>query len=139
MRKTFGPKEVHAWKEEAVRALESKYVVVETAASEWYKEYVPEGGDWEGGSGFCIEAGLRPKLGDPSPMIERSYSYAPARYVLWDEGMGWQWLPGAEVYVSVCDEHGDHRNAEGEECLKTLGVRGEPGKHREKETEPTEE
>lgn len=143
MRTYFSPEEVRAWGEAELTALIRKYVVVEVPASEWYKEHVPEGGDWEGGSGFVSEAGFRKSPEDPSILI---------RYVMWDYGMGWQWLQEAEVHISVCDEHGEHRvkfdknsirygdngDPGAAECLSTLGVRGDPAA-REEGTDSGEE
>lgn len=130
MRKHFAPEVVRDWTEDDLRQLVGKYVVVEVAASEWYKENIPDGGDWEGGTGLCTQAEIitRSIAGKRTELFD----------VIWDYGMGWSWEPSTEAHVHVCDEHGEHRvkwnhnrqryednGDEGAaECLSTLGVRG---------------
>lgn len=122
MREIFSPETIKPWKEEEFQGLVNKYVAVEVPASEWYKEHCPDGGDWEGGSGFCCAV----EVGTTTITIH------------WDYGMGWSWNADAEVYISVCDEHGEHRtkydygipriedagDPGAAECLRTLGIRG---------------
>lgn len=136
MRQIFTPEEVREWTDEDFQKLVGKYIIAEIPASKWYKEFVPDGGEWEGGAGLCTEAGIKPSWDDKNdpPII---------RYVMWDWGSGWSWYPNAEAYISICDEHGGHRliyNHEEQkykdngdtgaaECLSTLGVRGLPTKN----------
>lgn len=122
MREIFSPETIKLWKDEEYRGLVNKYVTVEVPASEWYKEHVPDGGDWEGGSGFCAAV----EVGTTTITVH------------WDYGMGWSWNADQEVYISVCDEHGEHRvkfhyasdqiedagDPGAAECLRTLGIRG---------------
>lgn len=119
MRKHFEPEKVAAWTEEDLQKLVGKFVVVEVEASEWYKENV--GGDWEGGSGICEEAGIR-------QAVDRNNKDIEIRFVHFDYGMGWAWRPDQTTHIHACDEHGDHNSKDdkkAEKCLRTLGVRGE--------------
>lgn len=119
MRKHFTPEVVREWAETDLQNLIGKYVVVEVPASEWYKENVPDGGDWEGGQGVCEAAGFRQVVDKNSKDIE-------IRFIHFDDAMGWAWVPDAEVHVHVCDEHGQHLPSDPKavKCLSTLGVRG---------------
>lgn len=120
MRKHFTPDEVSKWNEADLERLIGKYVVVEVEASDWYKENVPEGGDWEGGSGVCEEAGVRQAVDRDNKPIE-------IRFIHWDYGMGWSWRPDQITHIHACDKHGRHdpKDKEAVKCLRTLGVRGE--------------
>lgn len=123
MRKHFTPEQVAEWTEDNLKALVGKYVVVEVEASEWFKENV--GGDWEGGSGLCEEAGRK-------PVVDRNSKDIDINFVHWDYGMGWAWRPDQAAHIHVCDEHGEHRPGKdkgADKCLSTLGVRGEPKGH----------
>lgn len=119
MRKHYTPEVVREWTEEDLQSLIGKFVVVEVPASEWYKENVPDGGDWEGGTGIVLEAGSR-------QVVDKNNRDIDIRFIHFDDGMGWAFKPDQEVHVHVCDEHGDHRKADpkASNCLSTLGVRG---------------
>lgn len=120
MRTHFEPETVARWTEADLQKLAGKFVVVEVEASDWYRENVPDGGDWEGGSGLCEEAGIRSAVDRDNKAIE-------IRFVHWDYGMGMAWRPDQEVHIHVCDEH-DHDakdDKKARKCLSTLGVRGE--------------
>jgi hypothetical protein len=94
VRKTYGPLEVMAWTADDIAALVGKYVDIHIATD-------PP----EGGSGVCISVAV---TGEPS---QRTVNVA------WDWGMAWHWADGQPVYVSVCDEHGDHTSLNGVDCL----------------------
>lgn len=121
MRKHFTPDDVSKLTEGDLEKLIGKFVVVEVEASDWYKENVPDGGDWEGGMGTCTEAGVR-------QAVDRNNKAIEIRFVHWDDGMGWSWRPDQTVHIHACDQHGEHREANGDKgagkCLRTLGVRG---------------
>lgn len=120
MRKHFTPEDVSKWTESDLLELIGKYVVVETEASDWYKENVPDGGDWEGGSGLCSNAGVRQAVDRDGKSIE-------IRFVHFDYGMGWSWRPDQTVHIHACDKHGGHdpKDKAAAKCLSTLGVRGD--------------
>lgn len=119
MKKHFEPETVAEWTGADLEKLIGKYVSVEVEASEWYKENV--GGDWEGGSGFCEDAGRK-------SAVDRDNKTIDINFVHWDYGMGWAWRPDQKAHVFICDEHGDHSKKDdkkAQKCLRTLGVRGE--------------
>lgn len=120
MRTHFTPDKVLAMTEVDLKQLIGKYIVVEVAASEWYKENV--GGEWEGGSGMCTAAGVQNRKAE----VDGKDIDVKVKFVMWDYGMGWSWTPDSVVHIHVCDEHGNHRERDkgASECLSTLGVRG---------------
>lgn len=120
MKKHYTPEIVAKWTQVDLEKLIGKFVSVEVEASEWYKENVPDGGDWEGGVGICEEAGTRSAVDRHNKTIE-------IRFVHFDYGMGWAWRPDQAAHIFVCDEHGDHSKKDdkkAQKCLRTLGVRG---------------
>lgn len=120
MREHFAPDAVSKWTESDLEKLIGKYVVVEVEASEWFKENNPEGGDWEGGAGVCVDSGVR-------QAVDRNNKPIEIRFVHWDYGMGWSWRPDQTVHVHACDEHGEHsiHHKPAVKCLRTLGVRSD--------------
>ena len=120
MRKHFTPDEVSKWTEGDLEQLIGKFVVVEVEASEWYRENVPDGGDWEGSQGICEEAGVRQAVDRHNKPIE-------IRFIHWDGGLGWSWRPDQTIHIHACDKHGDHdpKDKDAAKCLRTLGVRGD--------------
>lgn len=117
MKQHFKPDAVADWTERDLQDLVGKYVVVEVEASEWYRENV--GGEWEGGTGLCEDAGRK-------QVVDRHNRDIDISYVHWDYGMGWSWRPDQEVNIFTCDEHGRHdpTDKKAQACLRTLGARG---------------
>ncbi len=120
MKNHITPEKVPSLTAVELRDLIGKYVVVEMAASEWYKEHV--GGEWEGGSGVCSDAGIQNRTAE----VDGKDIGIQVGYVMWEHGFGWSWTMDAVVHIHVCDEHGAHgkRDEGAAECLRTLGVRG---------------
>ena len=119
MRVTYPPAVTKAWSLAELRALVGLYVSVEVSPAEGYQPPAGETSRWGGGSGVCIDAGRT----------------SGNTFVSWDYGMGWTWPDASGAYISVCDEHGEHRvrwtgerlvdagDAGAAECLATFGVR----------------
>jgi hypothetical protein len=109
MRAVYPPERVRTWTSADLVTLTGKYVDVAVPASEEYRRAPGGGGDWEGGSGICVGAVVQ--------------TFAEGRLVIlgWDWGMTWMWPADEGAWVSVCDEHGDHKSVDGEWCLMNMG------------------
>lgn len=140
MKKHYTPEVVAEWTEADLKKLVGKFVSVEVEASEWYRENVPDGGDWEGGTGVCEDAGRK-------SAVDRDNKTIDINFVHFDYGMGWAWRPDQKAHIFACDEHGDHSDKsdkKAQKCLRTLGVRGEAkggsgGEARTSREEPQED
>lgn len=94
VRTTYSPNQVRYWTAADLDRLVGKLVVVNIRPG-W-------GAGWLGDHGIVSRAVIVPPA---LPHIE------------FDHGVGCDWYADDEVYVSVCDEHGDHTSLNGVDCV----------------------
>lgn len=93
MRITYRPEQVREWTLSYLERLAGKLVIVNIRTDGH--------GRWTGAHGIVERGGMTHGV----PFVE------------FDHGQGYEWDAGGAVFVSVCDEHGDHTSLNGVSCV----------------------